>query len=231
MHIHYFQHVSFEGLGCIAEWCRTQGHTLTATKWFEPDANADAAATADWLIIMGGPMGVYDQDQYPWLTTEINIVKTALEQKKKVLGICLGSQILAAALGANVYAHTQKEIGWYPVDFTFQEQAADLINVLPQHMDVFHYHGDTFDIPNGATRFAASAACNNQAFMYDNAIGLQFHIELTPTSLVAMIDHGQAEITAGGPFVQQRNHILANTPQLSVNNNALVNLLNYLAAK
>jgi len=231
MHIHYFQHVSFEGLGCIADWCRTQGHTLTATKWFEPNAGTEAAATADWLIIMGGPMGVYEQDKYPWLATEIQIVKKALEQQKKVLGICLGSQVLAAALGANVYAHTQKEIGWYPVDFTFQDQAASLHGVLPQHMEVFHYHGDTFDIPAGATRFAASAACNNQAFIYDNAIGLQFHIELTPDSLLAMVEHGQDDLAAGGAYVQPRNEILANTAQLTVNNNALVNLLNYLAAK
>ncbi|NIG53504.1 gamma-glutamyl-gamma-aminobutyrate hydrolase family protein [Chitinophaga sp. Cy-1792] len=231
MHIHYFQHVPFEGLGCIADWINTHQHRLTATRWFEPDADTSEAANADMIIIMGGPMGVYEVAAYPWLTEEINIVKSAVAKGKKVLGICLGSQVLAAALDANVYPHTQQEIGWFPIDFTFQDKAAQLLGVLPQHMIVFHWHGDTFDIPAGATRFAASAACSNQAYIFNNAIGLQFHLELTPDSLQDMLKNGIGEIAAGGAFIQHQDTILQHQELLTDTNNTLIRLLDYLAAK
>ncbi|MET3876564.1 gamma-glutamyl-gamma-aminobutyrate hydrolase family protein [Chitinophaga sp. OAE865] len=230
MHIHYFQHVPFEGLSCIAGWANDHRHTVTHTRWYE-STDTSSLAAADFLIIMGGPMGVYEQDHHPWMTTEIALIREAISQNKKVLGICLGSQLIAAALGANVYPHTQPEIGWFPLDVSFQERAAPLEGVLPSHFSTFHFHGDTFDIPAGATRFAASAACSHQAFIYgDRVIGLQFHLELTAESLQEMILHGSNAIAAGGPFVQSEEKILQHANLLTQNTETMYRLLDYMAA-
>lgn len=230
MHIHYFQQVPFEGLSCIADWAAKGNHTITHTRWYE-STDITALANADWLIIMGGPMGVYEQDQYPWMPVAIDLIATAIRQNKKVLGICLGAQLVAAALGANVYPHTQTEVGWYPLDVTFQDQATPLQAVFPQHFNTFHFHGDTFDVPAGATRFAASAACSHQAFIYgDRVIGLQFHMELTPDSLTGMLDFGAATIAAGGPFIQSNEKIQQHLDLLKQNNDIMYRLLDYLAA-
>lgn len=230
MHIHYFQHVPFEGLSCIADWVASHDHTLTHTHWFH-STDTSGLDAADWLIIMGGPMAVYEQDRYPWMSTEIALIREAIQQKKKVLGICLGSQLIAAALDANVYPHTQKEIGWFPLDVSFQEQAAPLQGVFPSHFSTFHFHGDTFDVPAGATRFAASAACSHQAFIYgDRVIGLQFHMELTPQGLQNMLTHCADAIAAGGNFVQSEEKIHQHINLLTQNNDTMHRLLDYMAA-
>lgn len=230
MHIHYFQHVPFEGLSCIADWATGKGHEVTHTRWYE-STDTSSLATAQWLIVMGGPMGVYEQDRHPWMQTEIALIREAIRQNKKVLGICLGSQLIAAALDANVYPHTQTELGWYPLDLTFQGQAAPLQQVLPQHFNTFHFHGDTFDVPAGATRFAASAACSHQAFIYgDRVIGLQFHMELTSESLEEMLKHGANTIAGGGPFIQSEEKIRQHFDLLAQNNETMYQLLDYIAA-
>jgi GMP synthase-like glutamine amidotransferase len=230
MHIHYFQHVPFEGLSCIAGWAAKGNHEVTHTRWYE-NADTTALSNAEWLIIMGGPMGVYEQDQYDWMPGEIALIREAIQQNKKVLGICLGAQLVAAALDANVYPHTQTELGWYPLDLSFQDKAAPLASVLPQHFNTFHYHSDTFDVPAGATRFAASAACSHQAFIYgDRVIGLQFHMELTPQSLQDMVDVGTATIAAGGPFIQSKEKIYQHRNLLTQNNDIMFSLLDYMAA-
>ncbi|WP_160711906.1 glutamine amidotransferase-related protein [Chitinophaga solisilvae] len=231
MHIHYFQHVPFEGLAAIADWINDKGHTLSQTIWYDAAPEISGLAAADWLIIMGGTMGVYEQDRYPWMQQEIELIKAAVSQGKKVLGICLGSQLLAYSLGAQVYPHTQVEIGWYPIDITFQDQAAPLEHVLPHRLHAFHFHGDTFDVPPGATRFAASAATSNQAFIYgDRVIGLQFHAELTPSALQGMLNFGKPYIEAGGPFIQSMEKIHQHTNLLTENNQAMFRLLDYIAA-
>ncbi|CAL1516903.1 type 1 glutamine amidotransferase [Chitinophaga sp. MM2321] len=231
MHIHYFQHVPFEGLAAIADWIKQEGHTSSATRWYEDHPDHTQLANADWLIIMGGSMGVYEQDRYPWMETEITLIREALAQHKKILGICLGAQLLAYALGANVYPHTQQEIGWYPVDFTFQHLAAPLEQALPHRLNAFHFHGDTFDVPPGVTRFAASAACSNQAYIYgDRVIGLQFHMELTPDTLREMLDHGADTISTGGPFIQSPDKIRQHLNLLTENKQAMFRLLDFMAA-
>ncbi|PSL46850.1 GMP synthase-like glutamine amidotransferase [Chitinophaga niastensis] len=230
MHIHYFQHVPFEGLGCIADWITKENHQLSHTRWYET-TDTSQLANADWLIVMGGPMGVYEQDQHPWIQTEIALIREAIQQNKKVLGICLGSQLVAAALGANVYPHTQIELGWFPLDVTFQDRAATLEHILPQHFSTFHFHGDTFDVPAGATRFAASAACSNQAYIYgDRVIGLQFHMELTPAALQGMVAFGANIIATGGPFIQNEEKINQHLNLLTQNNATMFRLLDFMAA-
>ncbi|MFY0254869.1 type 1 glutamine amidotransferase [Chitinophaga sp. 30R24] len=230
MHIHYFQHVPFEGLGCIAAWAAQHQHRITSTRWYE-NSDTTGLQEADWLIIMGGPMGVYEQDLHPWMQTEIKLILEAIQQNKKVLGICLGAQLTAAALGAAVYPDTQKEIGWFPLDLTFQDKAAPLAHILPHHFNTFHFHGDIFEIPANATRFAASAVNSHQAFIYgDRVIGLQFHMELTSEGLQEMLHHGADALAAGGPFVQSEEKIYAYHDLLIPNNETMYRLLDYLAA-
>lgn len=179
MRIHYLQHVPFEGLAAIEDWAKQQSHTLTATRWYEP-ATLPQQEDFDMLVVMGGPMGIYDEADHPWLRDEKQFVRQSVDAGKPVLGVCLGSQLLADVLGAKVYANRHKEIGWFPVRFDPELYDGELV--------VCHWHGDTFDLPEGAVRLAESAACKNQAYRFgDRVYGLQFHLEMTPSSVEGMI--------------------------------------------
>lgn len=140
------------------------------------------------LVILGGPMSVHDTDVYPYITKEVGLVKEFISKRKKILGICLGAQIMAKALGARVYAGAEKEIGWDDIELQEDSISDSLITRLAIHpgtgvfwkkFKVFHWHGETFDIPAGAIRIAESALYPNQAFRYGrNAYAFQFHIEV-----------------------------------------------------
>ncbi|NML37430.1 type 1 glutamine amidotransferase [Chitinophaga sp. G-6-1-13] len=228
MHIHYFQHVPFEGLASIADWIAQGGHTTSHTRWYDEAPDTTGLEDADLLIIVGGTMGVYEP--YPWIPTETSLIREAIDQGKKILGICLGSQLLAHALGANVYPHKQLEIGWFPIDITFQEQAAPLEKVLPHRLNTFHFHGDTFDVPAGATRFAASAACSNQAFIYgDRVIGLQFHMEMNSAAILEILRYNTDVFQRSAPFVQSPEKIEQYLHLANENNQTMFRLLDYLA--
>lgn len=193
MKIHWFQHVPFEGLGCIQSWLTASRHAVTCTRFWAGDRIPDVGAV-DGLIVMGGPMGVYDEAIYPWLAEEKAFIKQIIAQNKPVLGICLGAQLIAEALSAKVKKNNQREIGFFPV-------AGDG-EIFPAEFTAFHWHGDTFGIPDGAVHLAASAACKNQAFIYNgNVLALQFHLETTEDSLLSLYGHCKNEIT-GGPFIQ-----------------------------
>ncbi|RPD42472.1 type 1 glutamine amidotransferase [Chitinophaga barathri] len=179
MRIHYLQHVPFEGLAAIADWAKQHSHTLTATRWYETPT-LPQQQDFDMLIIMGGPMGIYDEADYPWLRDEKTFIRQSIDAGKPVLGVCLGSQLLADVLGAKVYPNKHKEIGWFPVQFDGELSGEDLV--------ACHWHGDTFNLPEGAVHLAQSAACKNQAYRYgDRVYGLQFHLEMTPAALEGMI--------------------------------------------
>ena len=150
MRIHHLQHVPFEGLGSIEEHLIRQGHQLSATHFY---LNQKMPELEDFeaLIVMGGPMGVADVTDYPWLTSEMNLIDRAISSGKKVLGICLGAQLISAALGARVYRNNCREIGWWPVSTVENVTGSDL---LPESFVPFHWHGDTFDLPEGANLLA-----------------------------------------------------------------------------
>src|SRR6478672_4002501 len=160
-HIHYVQHVPFEGLGCIETWAFEKGHTLSATKFYQGDPLPELA-TIDWLVVMGGPMSGHDETQHPWLKDEKKFIKQAIAAGKTVVGICLGAQLIADVLGAHVYKNTYKEIGWFEVTRTAPEN--DLLNDLNIPFPVFHWHGDTFDLSDDAQTLLQSKVCANQAF-------------------------------------------------------------------
>ena len=133
----------------------------------------------DGLVVLGGPMNVDETDEYPYLVPETEAIREFIDMDAPVLGICLGSQLIAKALGARVLKNPEKEIGWYDVSTTEEGKRDPLLGVFSEVEKVFQWHGDTFEIPQGASHLATSSACANQAFRYgDKVYGFQFHIEV-----------------------------------------------------
>jgi GMP synthase-like glutamine amidotransferase len=198
MKVHILQHVPFEDIGSMASWLAERGTTVSYTRFFDGPALPPLKGL-DLVIAMGGPMSVNDESTLPWLRPEKRFIRDAVEQGIPMLGVCLGAQLIASSLGARVYRNPHKEIGWYPIEAT--PGAADTFR-FPDKCTVFHWHGETFDLPSGAVRLARSAACENQAFQIGrHAIGLQFHLETTSKSARAILDNCGDELIPG-PYVQ-----------------------------
>lgn len=182
MEVLVFRHVSFEDLGLIAPALAARGLACRYVDWFE-----DPSAPAPWeeaagLIFLGGPMSA--NDQLEWLRREMVLIEKAWRAGKPVLGVCLGAQLIAKAAGARVYRNAVKEIGWAPLYFTEAASQDGLLAGLSSPEVVFHWHGETFDLPAGAEWLAWTPACRNQAFRLDPAVwGLQFHLEVTPSMI------------------------------------------------
>lgn len=228
MNIHCFQHVPFEGLGCIQEWITNNDHHLTYTKFYEKATLPDIH-NIDFLIIMGGPMGVYDEAELSWLKAEKQFIKEAIEAGKIVLGVCLGSQLIASAMGAKVYPNTQKEIGWFPVSFepSFQNYTSQKIDAK---FNVFHWHGDTFDLPKGAMLHSSTSVCKNQLFTLGKKVmGIQYHLEATSDSIKAFVTNCGHELVLGKEFIQSEKQILATTKYIQESNKMMVDILDTLA--
>ena len=170
-------------------------------------------------------MSVYDEDEYPWLREEKDFIRAVIQAGKKVLGICLGSQLIAEVLGAKVYPNAVKEIGWFPVTKTESGKTSALIADFPVTSEVFHWHGDTYDLPAGCAHLFISNECCHQAFEYQGrVVGLQFHLETVPELLEAMIENGLHEMNVGGKCVQTVTEIKQNY-LLSLKTNRLMNSL------
>jgi len=208
MRIHYLQHVPFEGLGQIEPLLREQGHELSGSHLYRGDA-LPTLDDFDGLVVMGGPMGVGDVDRYPWLAPELALIGQAVQAGKRLLGICLGAQLIAAALGAAVTKNRWREIGWFPISRDPQAAGSPLGLLFPDQLEVFHWHGDTFALPEGALRLASSAACVEQGFVLDErVVGLQFHLEMTPKSAAVLCAEGEGELD-GSRYVQTTEAMLA----------------------
>ena len=209
MHAHYLQHVPFEGLGNIEHWLEKAGYTTSCTRLFE-SATFPPVDRIDLLIVMGGPMSVNDEDQFPWLVPEKQFVREMIRSGRTVLGICLGAQLIASAMGARVFRNKEKEIGWFPVEGITSDD--DSAFSFPSSIKVFHWHGETFDLPAGAIHLARSIGCENQAFQIgQTVIGLQFHLETTPASMVEIVNHCRDELMPSR-YVQTESEILAAKP-------------------
>lgn len=225
MKIHYLQHVPFEDVAYMGNWAKENGVHLGRTRLYENEPYP-SLSNFDVLIIMGGPMGVYDEQDYPWLKTEKAFIRKAIHNKKIVVGICLGAQLIAAALGAKVYQNSFKEIGWFPVYKTPRAQNTSLGKILPKSFMAFHWHGDTFDIPKGAVHLAESKACKNQAFLYLNrVIALQFHLESTQSSIESLIQNCRDEVITA-PFIQTADQIRKGYQQIESLNTIMAKLMN-----
>jgi GMP synthase-like glutamine amidotransferase len=228
LRIHYFQHVAHEGLGSIEEWISFSGHSLTSTRFFESTGFPEIS-DIDWLIVMGGPMSVHDEEKFPWLAKEKKFIRQAIDAGKTVLGICLGSQLVSAALGARVYKNKEKEIGWFDIELTSFAQSGNLFFEMGNRLKVFHWHGDTFDLPENAIHLAYSEGCKNQAYIYKNKVlALQFHLEPTWELLLEMIEGGREELLPG-KYVQAEEDLLKNKQLIESNRKVLFTLLNRLS--
>jgi GMP synthase-like glutamine amidotransferase len=209
MRIHYLQHVPFEDAANIEVWARRKGHTILATR-LDRDESFPPLVAFDWLVILGGPMNIYEHDRHPWLAREKQFIAEAIDAGKLVLGVCLGAQLVADVLGGQVTRNPQKEIGWFPVSLSSESRQSPVFQTLPHRFLAFHWHGDTFSIPPGARRMAESEACANQAFQYgDRVIGLQFHLDYSLASIEEMIEHCRDELV-DAPFIQPLPDLLLN---------------------
>jgi GMP synthase-like glutamine amidotransferase len=214
-HIHAFFHVPFEGLGYIQEWIEERSFSLTSTNWWEESYQNQPF---DMLIIMGGPMGVYDETELGWMSLEKQVIRDAIQSGKKVIGICLGAQLIADVLGSKVYPHNQKEIGWFPISGQTPLDG----------LTVFHWHGDTYDLPKDAVLVASSTGCEQQAFRFGNhVLGLQFHLEVRPEDVQSMVKHEGHELIEA-EFVMNAEAILAEQKHFSKNSDVLFGLLDGL---
>ncbi len=203
MNVHVLQHVPFEGLGSIESWLATRGAVVQTTHFFD-SPRLPSLADLDFIIAMGGPMSVHDEADLPWLKEEKRFISDAVASGKAVLGICLGAQLVANALGARVYPVPHKEIGWLDIEST--SSSSELFQ-FPKKTKVFHWHGETFDLPPEATRLARSAGCENQAFQIGSKVmGLQFHLETTPESAESLIANCRNELVAGR-FIQSEEEL------------------------
>lgn len=205
MRAHFLQHVSFEGLGAINSWLERVGAIVTCTKFFEAMSLPDPRAI-DLLVVVGGPMSVNDETMYPWLVDEKAYLRKVIERGTPVLGVCLGAQLIANAMGARVYPNGEKEIGWFPIHSLPAISQASFR--FPRTHMVFHWHGQTFDLPAGAVLLARSAACEHQAFQLgERTIGIQFHLETTSESVRELVAHCPEDLTPAR-YVQSQEEIL-----------------------
>lgn len=203
MNAHVLQHVPFEGLGSIGPWLVARGAKICYTRFFDSPLLPDTA-DLDLIIALGGPMSVNDEAGLLWLKEEKRFILQAIQGGKSILGICLGAQLIASALGARVYSGPHREIGWFDIESTTNDP--DLFQ-FPNTVRVFHWHGETFDLPPGASRLARSTACENQGFQIGSkVIGLQFHLETTPESAESLIVHCRDELVHG-PFIQSEEQL------------------------
>jgi len=230
MRVNYLQHVPFEGLAAIEPWLVERYYRITPTRLFVGEG-LPSTSDFDWLIVMGGPMGANEDRLYDWLMPEKALIRAAINEGKTVLGICLGAQLIAAALGAKVYSNSHREIGWFPITRTWDAANIGLSGILPPQSDVSHWHGDTFDLPAGATRLASSEACLNQAFYVgDKVLGLQFHMETTFQAASQMVVSLPEELASGGRYVQTADQILSSPERFDRANELMAKVLSALAS-
>ncbi|OPZ82799.1 MAG: GMP synthase (glutamine-hydrolyzing) [bacterium ADurb.Bin429] len=228
MRIHILQHVPFEDEGNIGAWARANGFPVTRTLLYDNEFPPDYELY-DWLVVMGGPMSVTDEADYPWLKQEKRAIAEAIAQRKTVIGICLGAQLIAEVLGGKVVPSSEKEYGWYPVEMLPAGAANPLFHLFPTYFTAFHWHGEMVTLPDDVTHIARSEGCETQAFLFsDRVIGMQFHLEITRPGINNLLKHCADDMTPG-PFTQRTEVILSRTDAMVEVHGLLVRLLGGLA--
>ncbi len=229
MNIHYLQHAAGEGPGQIAVWAAANGHKISGTHWYRGDAAPDPA-DIDFLAIMGGGMNIYEHRNHPWLVPEKALIAEVISQGKPVLGVCLGAQLIADVMGGKVFQNPQFEIGWFPIRILESVRGNPLFSQFPEALTALHWHGDTFDLPPGATLLASTDACANQAFVcQENVVGVQFHIEVRPEDVRFFIQ-GESAPLPPGRYVQSFEQILDGDRHIPAVHRVLAELLDAMVA-
>lgn len=225
MKVAVLQHIQFETPGLIEAWIQQRQYEMKLYPLFQ-DGLVPTLHDFDLLIVLGGPMNIYDD--YPWLKNEKQLILSAIQANKAVLGICLGAQLIADQLQAPVTTNAEKEAGWFPVNRTQAIEGTELRHILPSQSLVFHWHGDTFALPDGALPLWYSEGCQNQGFIYnDRVIGIQFHFEMAEANVQSLLHHDGDYLQSGGRFVQSKAEILVQKIP-SENKEILFKLLDYI---
>jgi GMP synthase-like glutamine amidotransferase len=222
MKVHWLQHADFEDLGCIGRWLAARNHEVSGTRLYAGE-RPPSEREFDALVVMGGPMNIYEHERYPWLTAEKELIRSAVTAGRRVLGVCLGAQLLADVLGGPVTRNRYSEIGWFPVALSEAGTASPYFAGLPQRFLAFHWHGDTYALPPGAQCLASSEACAQQAFAYgERVLGLQFHLEVGRANAEEWFRHEQPRVAR---YVQEPQEILARSDCFEDNNRLMCAIL------
>jgi len=193
------RHVAFEHLGTLAPLLTGRGFRIRYLDAGSADLQGFDPLSPALLVILGAPIGADDEAQYPFLADEVRIIEQRLEAQQPILGICLGAQLMARALGSRIYPAAEREIGWAPLRLTVEGERSCLAGLDACAYQVLHWHGDTFDLPRDAVRLAFTDATPNQAFsLGEKALGLQFHLEADPTEIERWLIGHAHEIGANG---------------------------------
>lgn len=226
MRIATIYHVPYEKLGYIEDWIISKGHAITEYELYISQV-LPKTDDFDLLILMGGSMSVNDENNYPWLVPEKELIRQVVRSGKSILGICLGAQLIASSLGSRVYRGEHKEIGWFPVRFNQHKKLTGWFHQIPLQTTVFHWHGDTFELPPGAIRLAESELTKNQGFLFkENVLAIQFHIEMKPENISLMINNCGNELVQG-PYINSGEKITGGVIQLPENHKLLAGFLNH----
>jgi GMP synthase-like glutamine amidotransferase len=231
MRVRYLEHAAFEGLGEIGKYFEYHHDEIAGTRLFDGDT-LPSHDDYDLLVIMGGPMSAYDTDEtVPWFSKEKAFIYEAIERKKKVLGVCLGAQLIAYVLGAKVYPNAQKEIGWFPIEPGSDAAASPYATVFSRAFTTFHWHGDTFDLPAGAKHLAMNAVTKHQAFSVgEHVLALQFHPEVTKDMIVLFSKGCGARLKDRGS-VQSMETMLGKADHLALNSLRLFQILDIFCGR
>lgn len=232
MKILVFQHVAFEYPGAIEDWAIEHNHELILCKSFAGDS-VQKIDTYDVFIFLGGPMSVHDKNIYQWIEFEKSVITNAFNQNKKIIGICLGAQLIAETFGAEVIKQKSPEIGWHDVDFTWNIGdsretpgiVTKLTEIFPNKMQAFHWHGETYNLPANSIKISESKACENQAFLIgSNVAAFQFHMEIKQEGVKALLENCSEDID-NSDYVQSNDEILNGVENISTMNNVFKRFL------
>ena len=227
MRVHVFQHVSFEDIGNIRNWLEKNKASIKYTRFYI-SPKLPRITDIDFLIIMGGPMSVNEEEKYPWFIQEKAFIKQTIESGTPVLGICLGAQLIASAMGKPVFQGKYNEIGWFPIEAATTNNTNNTFR-FPDNLYVFHWHGETFDLPPNTVHLARSVGCENQAFqLSSHVIGLQFHLEMETENIESMLKNCCKELVKG-KFIQNKQTIQSLSASASKKTNIVMEqILEYL---
>ncbi len=202
-----FRHIECEGPGYLADFLNRQKIPFNVVCIDQNDPIPEQIDNISGLVLMGGSMSV--NDDLPWIEPELNLIRDAVKKNLPVLGHCLGGQLISKALGGSISKNPIKEIGWHYVEQINNDQAKTWLTSVPTHFEAFHWHGETFSVPDGATPILKSEQCENQAFCIHNTLALQCHIEMTADMVAQWVGLYSHELDETGSHIQTANEILA----------------------